>query len=116
MTQTHSEAYLRQFTPEQLAYFFGFPLWVVLAWGIATWGSVVGSVLLLFRCGLALHAFVASFLGMLLTFAHNFILTDGMKVMGGEGKGPLVFTAAIILVGVLLLIYARALRQRGVLR
>lgn len=116
MTQAHNEAWMKQFTPEQLAYFYGFPAWIVLAWGVATWGGVVGSVLLLLRQKLAVQVNLAVVAGMAVTFVHNFVLTDGLKVMGGEGKGPLVFTAVIVLIGVLLLVYARAMRKRGVLR
>lgn len=116
MTQTRNEAYMKAFAPEQLAYFYGFPLWVIVAWGVATWGSMAGSLLLLLRRKLAVPVNGAVLLGMALTFGHNFILTDGLKIMGGEGIGPVIFTAAIVVVGVLLFVYARAMRQRGVLR
>ena len=116
MTQTRNEAYLKAFTPEQLDYFHGFPLWVVLAWGVATWGSMLGSVLLLLRRKLAVPVNLAVLVAMALTFLHNFILTDGMKIMAPEGKGPIVFTGVIIIIAVLLFLYARAMRRRGVLR
>jgi hypothetical protein len=115
LTETRSEAWLKAITPEQLAYFASFPLWVVFAWGIATWGSVVGSVLLLLRRKLAVQINLAVIIGMAFTFVYNYILTDGLKVMGG-GVGSLVFTAVIVLIGVLLLAYAKAMRKRGVLR
>ncbi len=116
MTETRNEAYLKQFTPEQLAYFQGFPLWVVLAWALATWGGVLGSVLLLLRRRLAVQVNLAVLVGMALTFVHNYVLTDGLKIMGGDGKGPVVFTGVIVLVGVLLFVYARAMSRRCVLR
>jgi len=116
MTQAHNDAWMKQFTPEQMAYFYDFPLWVVLAWGVATWGSVAGSVLLLLRRKLAVPVNLAVVAAMAATFVHNFVLTDGLKIMAGEGKGPLIFTGAIVLIGLLLLVYARAMRKRGVLR
>ncbi len=115
LSEMKNEAYLKASTPEQLAYFSSFPVWVVLAWGVATWGSVLGSVLLLFRCKLAVPVNLAVLAGMALTFTYNFILTDGLKAMGG-GAGSLVFTAVIIVIGVLLFGYARAMRRRGMLR
>ena len=115
MTETGNAAYLKAFSPEQLAYFKGFPLWVVLAWGVATWGSVVGSLLLLLRRRQAVPVNLAVLIGMAFTFVHNYVLTDGWKVMGG-GAGPLVFTAVIVVIGVLLFGYARTMRRRGVLR
>jgi len=41
MTQTKNGAYMGQFTSEQLAYFYGFPIWVVISWGIATRRSAI---------------------------------------------------------------------------
>ena len=115
MTQLRNETYLKACTPEQLAYFSHIPLWAVLTWGLGTWGSFIGSGLLLARCGLAFHLFVASFGGMILTFTYNYLLSDGLKVMGG-GAGPLIFSGVIAMIVVLLLVYARVQRKRGVLR
>ena len=35
MTETRNASYLSSFTPEQLAYFYGFPMWVVATWALA---------------------------------------------------------------------------------
>jgi hypothetical protein len=115
LTQMRSEAYLKAATPELREYIFSFPIWVVLAWGIATWGSLLGSLFILLRCRLAFQLFVASFVGMVVTMVHNYVLTDGLKAMGG-GAGSLVFSAVIVVIAVLLLFYTRAMRRRGVLR
>lgn len=114
MTQTKNESYMSAFTPAQLEYFYGFPIWVVVAWGIATWGSALGSMLLLLRRKLAVLTNLVVLVAMAITFVHNLILTDGMKIMGGTG--PLVFTLVIVAIGVLLYFYARAMARRGVLR
>jgi hypothetical protein len=115
MTQAMSDVWLKSFTPEQQAYIHGFPLWSVIAWGVGTWGSFLGSVLLLFRKGLAFHFFAASLVGAVFTSIYSFVLSDGMKAMGG-GAGIIIFNAIILAVTVLLLIYARNMRKRGVLR
>ena len=115
MTQLKSEVWLKAFTPEQLAYIHGFPLWSVVAWGVGTWGSFLGSVLLLARKGLAFHFLAASLAGALLTSLYSFGLSDGLKIMGG-GAGMIAFNAIIVTISVLLLVYARNMRQRGVLR
>jgi len=114
MTQTKNEAYMKAFTPEQLEYFYGFPLWVVITWGVATWGSLLGSALLLLRRKLAEQVNLAVLVAMAFTFFHNFVLTDGLKIMGGVG--PVIFTGVIVAVGVLLYVYVRVMRKRGVLR
>jgi hypothetical protein len=113
MTQTKNPGYMGQFTPEQLEYFYGFPAWVVSAWAIAVWGSVLGSLLLLSRRGLAYWVFVVSFLGLALTTLYNFVLSKGLEIMGGPG--PIAFSATIVVVAILLILYSGAQRKRGVL-
>ena len=113
MTQTRNQAYMSQFTQEQLDFFYGFPAWVDSAWAIAVWGAVFGSVLLLLRNRFAMHVFAVSLVAMVLTTIHNYVLNDGLAVMGGPG--PVIFSALIFVVGVALVLYARAMTRRGVL-
>ncbi len=113
MTQTRNEGYMSQFTPEQLEFFYGFPWWVVSFWAIAVWGSVLGSVLLLLRKRWAVEVFAVSFVAMVVTTIHNYLLAGGLEIMGGVG--PILFSAVIFLVALLLFLYARAMRRRGVL-
>jgi hypothetical protein len=114
MTQTRNEAYMSKFTPEQLEYFYGFPAWVDSAWAIAVWGAVLGSVLLLLRRKLALPVFVVSLVAMVATTVHNYLLSDGLELMGGIG--PAIFSVLIFAAAVALVLYTRAMAARGVLR
>jgi len=114
MTQTRNAAYMGQFTPEQLEYYYGFPAWAVSAWAIAVWGAVLGSILLLARRRLAVPVFAVSLAAMVVTTIYNFVLSDGLAIM--DGVGPLIFSIMIFLVAVGLLVYARAMAGRGVLR
>ena len=113
MTQTRNEQYLAAFTEEQLAFFFGLPAWTVAAWAIAVWGGVVGAVLLLARRKLALWVFLASLVGMVITTFRNYVLAEGMQVVGDAFS--LAFTAVIFLLALAFFLYARAMRTRGVL-
>lgn len=113
MTQTKNPAYMAKFTPAQLEYFYGFPAWVVGAWAIAVWGGVLGSLLLLLRRALAFAVFAASLVGLVATTIYNYVLTDGLRLMGGAGT--LVFSAVIFTIAVLLVFYSAAQRKRGVL-
>ena len=113
MTQTQNEQYMSQFTPEQLEYFYGFPTWVVAFWAIAVWGGVLGAVLLLLRKKLAAGVFLASFLSMVVTTIYNFGLSNGLEVMGEPAA--LVFSVLIFIFALLLYLYARAMKNRGVL-
>ncbi len=44
MTQTENEAYMSNFAPEQLEFFYGFPAWLVAFWAVAVWGGVAGAL------------------------------------------------------------------------
>jgi hypothetical protein len=113
MTQTRNAQYMAGFTPEQLEFFYGIPAWTVAAWAIGVWGGVLGSLLLLLRKSLAEWVFLASLAGVVLTTFRNYVLSNGLEVMGGPGAA--VVTAVIFLVAVGLYLYARAMRTRGAL-
>lgn len=113
MTMTQNEAYMSAFTEEQLEFFYGFPVWINITWGLAVIGSVVGSLLLLLKQKLACPAFLVSFISMLATTIHNFFFADGLKIMGGVG--PLIFSAVIFVVALLLVFYSRAMGKKGIL-
>ena len=114
MTETHNEGYMSRFTPEQLDFFYGFPAWLVALWAIAVWGSLLASVLLLLRNRFAVPLFLVSLICMVITAIRNYVFAGGMAVMGGVGS--LLFTIVIFVFAVLLYVYARAMKERGVLR
>lgn len=114
MTQTKNESYMSNFTPEQLAFFYGFPSWVVASWAIAVWGGVLGTLLLLSKKKIAVWVLLASLLAMIITAIHNFGFSDGMQAMGDPFS--LTFTAVIFLVALGLYLYAKAMARQGVLR
>lgn len=113
MTQTRNESYMGQFTAEQLDFFYGFPAWVVAFWALAVWGGLLGTALLLLRKRLAEPVLLGSFLAMVVTAVHNFLLSNGLEVMGGVG---VAFTGLIFAFALGLWLYARAMVERGVLR
>jgi len=114
MTMTRNEEYMAAFTPGQLEFFYGFPVWVDAAWAIAVWGGVLGTILLLLRMGLAVWVLLVSFLAMVATAFHNYVLSNGMEVVGDTFS--LVFTAIIFLAGLGLYLYAKAMHTKGVLK
>jgi hypothetical protein len=112
-TQFRMEAYMSQFTPEQLEYFYGFPAWAVASWAIAVWSSLLGSLGLLLRKAWSAWLFGLALAGMALTFIYNFLLSDGLSMLGTGGA---IFTAVIWAIAIFLFLYARAMAKRGVLR
>jgi hypothetical protein len=113
MTQTQNEAYMSSFTPEQLEYFYNFPSWAVAFWALAVWGALLGTILLLLRKRLAVPVLLVSFASMVMTSIYNFVLSNGLEMMGGVG--PLIFSAVIFVVALALWLYARAMARAGVL-
>ena len=114
MTQTRNEDYMSNFTPAQLEFFYGFPAWVEASWAIAVWGGVIGCILLLLRKEMAVWVLLASFVCMVLTTIHNFVLSNGLEVIGDTFS--LVFSAIIFLVALGLYLYSKAMSSKGVLR
>jgi hypothetical protein len=109
-TKMRLEFYMSQFTPEQLDYFYAFPAWMVAAWAVAVWGDLLGSVALLLRKA---WAFGAGVLGLAVSSVYNFVLTNGLEIMGSEAG---MFTLVIWIIALFLFFYALAMAKRGVLR
>ena len=113
MTNTQNEQYMAAFTPEQLEFFYGFPMWITVTWAVAVWGGVFGCVALLLRKKWAVSIFAASLVAFLITAIHNFGFSKGLEVMGDPAS--LIFTGVIFLITVALFLYARSLSQKRIL-
>ncbi len=113
MTQTQNEVYMAQFTPEQLEYFYGFPAWAVAFWATAVWASVAGSLLLLFRKRTSEKVFLVAMVCMFVSMIYNYVLSDGIEIMGGGIA--LAMTITIVVVAVALWVYAKRQAAAGVL-
>ncbi len=115
MTQSRAEWYMGQFTPEQLDYFYSFPIWADAAWALGVWGAVLGSLALLLRRNWAVWLFGISIVGLVFTTIYNFVLTNGAELMGG-GAATWVFSILIWVITIALFFYARSMAKAGVLR
>ena len=112
MTQTENEAYMGNFSPDQIDFFYGLPSWVVAFWALAVWGGLVGTVLLLLRKRWAAPVLLVSFVSMAVSFVHNLLLANGLEIMGAGGAA---FSGVIFLVALGLWLYARAMAKAEVL-
>lgn len=113
MTKSEAGWYVANLTPEQVAHMQAFPLWMDIAWPLGVWGAVAGSIGLLLRKAWAVWAFGLSLIGLLFATFYNFVWTDGMAIMGGTGV--VIFNVVLWAVAILLLVYATAMKSRGVL-
>lgn len=111
-TQFKIDFYMSQFTEDQLAYFYGFPAWAVSGWAFGVWGAVAGSIGLLMRRKWAVWGFAVSLAGMLVSSIYTLGLSEGAAMMG---SGGVIFTVVIWAAAIFLLVYARAMANRGVL-
>ncbi len=114
MTETRNSSYMSSFTAEQLAYFDSIPKWAIATWALGVWGGVLGSILLLLRKRFAVTVFAVSLVSAALTFLYNYVLSNGLEVMGGAGA--LLFAGVILLIAALLLLYSRYLAKNETLR
>lgn len=115
MTRYAGLDYLRQAGMDEafVAEFARMPMWMSVAWPVAVWSAVLGSILLLARSRWAFLAFAVSLGVYLLNLVHNYGLSQ-LGAMGGTSG--LVVATGIALSLVFLIWYSRMMTKRGVLR
>lgn len=114
MSLTQGDAYFQQMgmTAAQMAYINAMPDWTLVPWAMGVWGALAGSVLLLLRMRLALHAFVVSLAGLFGSLVYAFGLSNGAEVM----KDHMTIQFVILAICLFLVWYAWAMTKKGVLR
>ena len=113
MTLSKNQDYMEAFTPEQIEFFYSFPMWLVVFWAVGVFGGLIGSLLLLFRSKWAVPVFGASLIAMVATAVHNYGF-DKMYEM--TGMSAAIFTGVIFVIALLLVVYSLAMMKRGVLK
>ncbi|MGI8930854.1 MAG: hypothetical protein ACR2FK_00525 [Sphingomicrobium sp.] len=119
MTRMRDTDYLAKMMPTvdpnaALAWVDGFPIWAQFGWGLGVWGGVLGAILLLIRSRWAVPVFAASLLGAVLGLGYQIVAAPPLP--GAEGAMFEVMPIVIILIALALLLYARSMRAKGVLR
>jgi len=114
MTMTGDEAYLSQFTAEQIAYWESLPAWTAGTWALGVWGGLVGAVLLLIRSRYSVWAFALSLIGAVLGIGYQMFMTEMPASLkeGFMGVMPWV----IIIIAAFQLWYSWSMEKKGVLR
>lgn len=99
-------------TPTQIAFMESYPVWANAVWAMGVWGAFAGSVLLLLRSRWAVAAMTAALIGLVgVTVAEMLVLS-----VPPEMETPIGLRAAIWLVTLFLLAYARRMAAERVLR
>lgn len=120
MTQTRNMEYLTLAAENAgvpldviLGYYTEFPAWADAVWALGVWGAVAGSILLLIRNRLALHAYIISIVGLLGTtiFTYTSDMPDELN-----SSFTWIFSAVIWVITLGLTYYAKRMTDAGVLR
>jgi hypothetical protein len=114
MTNLKNQAYLSQFTPDQLAYYDSLPSWLTAFWAIGVWGGLAGSILLLMRSRYAVWAFALSFVGAVVGLGYQMFLTEMPASMKSGAMALMPWV--IIIIAAVLLWYSWNAEKKGLLR
>ena len=115
MSKTKNAGYMSQLSAEQMAFLENLPTWFTASWAIGVWFSIIGSILLLLRLRFAVQAFALSLIGLIISSIYTYGLAEQRTFEAG-GMAAVIFSIIIPVVLVLLLIYARRMTRKGVLR
>jgi len=119
MTRTRDMDYLTAQMPgtdatAMLAYIDSFPIWAQIGWGMGVWFGLLGSLLLLARSRWAVTSFLLSLVGMALSFGYQFTHPSDLAA---THEGAMAFMPyVIVVVGIVLLLFARSAARKGRLR
>jgi hypothetical protein len=86
------------------------PMWATMAFAIAVWGGALGSLTLLLRKRWARPVLLISLIGIIVQMTHSFFLSNNFEVYG---PGKMIMPIMIIVVGVLLVLFARMAINRN---
>ncbi len=99
-------------TREQFDYFYSFPWWSTIPWGLAVFSGLAGLICLLMRKRVAVDLLILS---AVMAFASNALIVlflDWTKMMGTASLGMVGF---VILLAAGVAFYAKKMRDAGVL-
>ena len=118
MTRTGGAAYIESMMPAidgeaMMAYIDSFPVWASFGWGLGVWAGLAGSILLLLRHRLAVPVLLASLVGAVIGIGYQ--LAKPATIAGMDGGFNAIVPYLIIVIAGALFLYARAMRQKGVL-
>ena len=118
MTRTKGADYIESMMPAidgaaMMAYIDSFPMWASFGWGLGVWAGLAGSILLLLRHRLAVPVLLASLVGAVIGIGYQ--LANPAAIAGLDGGFNAMVPYLIIVIAGALFLYARAMRQKGVL-
>jgi hypothetical protein len=98
-----------------MAWIDAMPLYAQIGWGLGVWLALLGSVLLLVRSRWAVWSFGLSLAGAVASIGYQLALAPPMPGATASAASK-VMPIVILAVALALLLYARAMDKKGVLR
>lgn len=86
------------------------PAWVTAAYAIAVWGGAVGCIALLLRKKWAQTLLLISLIGILAQNAYQFFMSNTFEVLG---SAAMLLPIMVIVIGILLVWFARWSERKG---
>ena len=117
MSITQGETYWRAsgMTDAMITYYNAMPTWMYVPWVLGVWGAVAGSILLLMRSRFAVHAFVLSVIGAVVSLLYGAVI-DPAPPPPPEMAAMTYMPWVIAAITVFLAWYAWTMSKKGVLR
>ncbi|MBO9498024.1 MAG: hypothetical protein J7496_03160 [Novosphingobium sp.] len=98
--------------PDEVAYYSAQAPWFTVVTDIADFAGIAGSVLLLMRNAKALRVFVLSLAAIVVTHGYDYAMGTSRSY---ANAGAATVNAIVVVIAVLLVWYAAAMKRRGVL-
>ncbi len=115
MTQTENVAYFEKagITAEQMGFFTAFPTWAVLLWGVAVCSPMVGVICLVLKKRIAVEVYLLGLVTYVAAMIRQYGFTEFTALFPETHYQ--VFSVVIFIIALGQLLYARAMKTRGVL-
>ncbi len=89
------------------------PLWNTIAYAIAVFGGLLGSIFLLLRKKISVTFYLLSLIGIFVQTIYNFFISKAIAVYG---YGSAILPLFVLLLGVFLFFYSKQMKEQGVLK
>lgn len=89
---------------EQQDLYAKIPLWATIAFGVAVFGGLAGSITLIMKKSISAPLFILSLAGVLAQQAHMYFFSDTMKVMGPSSA---IMPTVVLIIAIALIPFAK---------
>ncbi|WP_070151052.1 sugar transporter [Sphingobium phenoxybenzoativorans] len=113
MQVTMNLSELAKTDPYMARTFAQMPQWAWSAYAVAVWGTTIATILLLMKRRLAVPLYAISLAAVVIQFGYSFLGTDLLAV---KGVMAAAFPLFIFIMGVVQLLYARSLANKGIIK